>query len=229
MNSSTIIESPYSMNFNNYDDITIIFDCDGTLVDSEYLCNLGLTNKLQEIGIFEDANELMKKFRGWKLSNILIKIEDYYSIKLPHDFVESYRLEVASLFDRHLQAMPYIFDALNMLNFKKCVASSAPVTKIQHALSLCKLSAFFNENIFSSYVVGSWKPDPNLFIYAAKEMCSKRENCIVVEDSDLGILAAKNAGMKSIYFNPNNIKIDTEFTSEITCIKQLPDVVKTLI
>ncbi|MBP5973843.1 HAD-IA family hydrolase [Brasilonema sp. CT11] len=217
------------MNFNNCDEITLIFDCDGTLVDSEYLCNLGLINQLQKIGIFEDANKLMKKFRGWKLSNILIDIENYYFIKLPHNFIEFYRLEVASLFDSHLQAIPYIFDALNLLNFKKCVASSAPVTKIQHALSLCGLSAFFSENIFSSYVVGSWKPEPELFIYAAKEMCSKSKNCIVIEDSNLGILAANNAGMKSIYFNPNSIQINTEFTFEITCMQQLPDAVKTLI
>ena len=40
----------------------LIFDCDGTLVDSEFLCNLGLEIKLREYQIEASASEMMKKF-----------------------------------------------------------------------------------------------------------------------------------------------------------------------
>lgn len=49
----------------------VIFDCDGTLVDSEVLCNLGLKIKLQELGIKADIQSMVNQFRGWKLANIV--------------------------------------------------------------------------------------------------------------------------------------------------------------
>jgi beta-phosphoglucomutase-like phosphatase (HAD superfamily) len=44
----------------------IIFDCDGTLVDSEYLCNLGLEIKLKEYSVSQSAEELMALYKGMK-------------------------------------------------------------------------------------------------------------------------------------------------------------------
>ena len=58
----------------------IIFNCDGTLVDSEYLCNLALEQKLVEYNVHIAAHELMRKFKGKKLATILSSIESENSI-----------------------------------------------------------------------------------------------------------------------------------------------------
>ena len=54
--------------------------------------------------------------------------------------------------------------------------------------------------MFSSYEIGSWKPDPEIFIYAARQMGFTPGECAVVEDSVDGIYAAKNGGFDVLGF-----------------------------
>ena len=61
----------------------LLFDCDGTLVDSERLCNVGLVRKFQELGIRLDPDELVIRFRGWKLARILELLAIEYELELP--------------------------------------------------------------------------------------------------------------------------------------------------
>lgn len=194
----------------------VIFDCDGTLVDSEYLCNLALEKKLMEIGISENATSLQQRFRGWKLANIITSLSQKHQISFDDSFVLHYRELVAELFDENLKPMPNVQTALEKINLAKCVASSGPMEKIRHSLSVSKLTVFFGSHLFSSYEIQSWKPEPDLFLYAANVMGFPPEQCAVIEDSSLGIEAANNAGMKSFYYNPentvsNNIDAHIEF------------------
>jgi len=124
----------------------IIFDCDGTLVDSEYLCCLGLETKLKEYGLHLSANKLTLKYRGWKLSNIIQEIENEHQLKLNNDFVASYRKLVAELFERNLTPSKGVVDALESIDLPKCVASSGPLEKIQKALLVSGLSKYFGSN-----------------------------------------------------------------------------------
>ncbi|MFK0734114.1 MAG: HAD-IA family hydrolase [Gloeotrichia echinulata GP01] len=54
--------------------------------------------------------------------------------------------------------------------------------------------------MFSSYEIGSWKPAPDLFLYAAKNMGVQPSFCTVVEDSILGVRAGVAAGMKVLWY-----------------------------
>lgn len=85
---------------------------------------------------------------------------------------------------------------LEALTHATCIASSGPPEKIKHALAVTGLDAFFAERFFSSYVVQSWKPEPELFLHAATAMGYAPEQCVVVEDSMVGIDAAEAAGMR---------------------------------
>ena len=80
----------------------LIFDCDGTLVDSEYLCNLGLQIKLKDYGIDASAQTMMEKYRGGKLADILQSIEQEHNITLKENFVSEYRELVDELFEKDL-------------------------------------------------------------------------------------------------------------------------------
>ena len=68
----------------------ILFDCDGNLVDSEYLCNLGLEIMLRDFDVESSAKEMMERFRGEKLASILQSIESEHHIKLKGNFVSSW-------------------------------------------------------------------------------------------------------------------------------------------
>lgn len=93
-----------------------------------------------------------------------------------------------------------VIEMLETTNFTKCIASRGPILKIRHALQVSRLAPFFGDNIFSSYEVGSWKPEPGLFQFAANTMGYLPNQCIVVEDSEIGIQAATAAGMKAFHY-----------------------------
>lgn len=185
----------------------VIFDCDGTLVDSELLCNLALEDQLSELGLKCSADELLAKYRGGKLASIISSLENEFSMTFPKSFESEYRSKVNELFDKELVANDGVQEVLNSLTIPFCIASSAPRAKIERALYVTGLSKYFDNNIFSSYEVGSWKPEPDLFLYAANAMTVKPEYCAVVEDSLLGLKAANQAKMKSIYYTPEATEV----------------------
>lgn len=181
--------------------ICVIFDLDGTLVDSEGLCNQALLDLLPQLS--DTVESLIQRYRGKKLAPILFDLESRLCQKLPDAFEKHYRQRVAELFSRELKPMPGVLEMLETTNFPKCIASSGPLLKIRQALQVSGLAPYFGDSIFSSYEVGSWKPEPGLFQYAANAMGFMPSQCVVVEDSEVGIEAAVAAGMKAFQYVRN--------------------------
>jgi HAD superfamily hydrolase (TIGR01509 family) len=181
--------------------ICIIFDLDGTLVDSEGLCNQAFLDLLPQLN--DTVESLIQRYRGKKLAPILADLERRLCQKLPDAFELHYRQHVAELFSRELKPMPGVLEMLETTHFPKCIASSGPPLKIRQALQVTGLAPFFDDNIFSSYEAGSWKPEPGLFQYAANAMGFIPSQCVVVEDSEVGIEAAAAAGMKAFRYVRN--------------------------
>ena len=70
----------------------VIFDCDGTLVDSELLCNVALQIRLRELGIDEPAETMLPRYRGAKLANILHDLERRHGIVFEQGFILRHRI-----------------------------------------------------------------------------------------------------------------------------------------
>lgn len=179
----------------------VIFDLDGTLVDSEGLNNQAFIDLLPDLA--DSAAELAARYRGWKLADILTDIEERQGHPLPTDFEVRYRARVAELFASRLAATPGTVAMLEGHAFQRCVASSAPPEKIRQALQVSGLAAHFADRVFSSYEVGAWKPDPALFLHAAQRMGLAPGQCVVVEDSEVGVEAALAAGMRVLFYAPD--------------------------
>jgi len=173
--------------------LCVIFDLDGTLVDSEKLCNQAFIDLLPFIT--DSVESLIRQYRGRKLASIFADIEIRFGEKLPIDFEATYRRRVDELFQFYLQPITGVSEMLKMLDYPLCVASSETMAKIRQALSITNLSYYFSDRVFSSYDIGSWKPDPSLFLYAANEMGFSPEHCVVIEDSVVGVQAGYAAGM----------------------------------
>jgi len=188
--------------------LCIIFDLDGTLVDSEDLCNQAFLDLLPDLDGTVDS--LTMRYQGMKLATVLSDIEARLGRPLPADFEVAYRRRVSELFDSALRPTPGTLEMLEALRCCKCVASSGPPAKIAHALSVSGLARYFGEDVFSAYQVGSWKPDPGLFLHAARSMGYSPNQCIVVEDSPPGLQAAKAAGMTAFHYSPRTHSGDSD-------------------
>lgn len=199
----------------------IIFDMDGTLVDSEALANRALLDLLPEID--ETVESLIARYRGGQFAVIMDDIAQRHKFKLPDNFEPAYRAHARKLFDAELKAMPGAYDMLASFPYTKCLASSAPMVKINQALAVTGLAQFFGEKTYSAYQINSWKPEPDLFLHAAKQMGFTPENCIVVEDSDVGVEAGQRAGMTVFKYDPLSDKQHADGYIPLKHLSDLPD------
>ena len=174
----------------------IIFDCDGVLVDSEIIGNQILLSMAQEFGLEMSLEIAIEKFNGRSLKDCFTQIETLISHKLPNDFETDYRKKTFEAFKNELKPINGVKKFIDGLTISYCVASSGPVEKIVLNLTTTGLIKNFENKIFSSYQINSWKPAPEIFLYAAKEMGYEINECIVIEDSKAGIIAAKKGGFK---------------------------------
>lgn len=199
----------------------LLFDCDGTLVDSEYLGHLALEMHLRTVDIEVSASKLMAQHRGGKLGDIIKSLEKEHNKILDEDFILGFRKEISQLFENELQAIEGINEALKQINLPICVASGGPRAKIEQSLGLTNLKHYFGDNIFSSYEVNSWKPDPYLFLHAANVMGFLPKHCAVIEDSPIGVEAALAANMIPIFYNPSALQVPEGNVVSINHMREL--------
>ena len=172
----------------------IIFDCDGVLVDSEAISAKVFKEMIFELGTEIDFETVLEQITGTSMKENLMFFSEKINGELPADFESEFRKRSYEAFKTDLKPIQGIHELLNKLKIPVGVASSGPVEKIKLNLTTANLIHFFGENIFSSYEIGSWKPDPEIYLHAAKKMGFKPSECAVIEDSIAGVKAAKAGG-----------------------------------
>lgn len=194
----------------------IIFDCDGVLVDSEQISSKVLVDLANSIGADIDMDYAEVNFTGKSFESVFEHIETIGRKKLPHDYERHYRTQTFELFRSELQPIKGIHDLLDKISVPYCVASNGPLDKMLLNLSITNLLDRFENSIFSAYQINKWKPDPALFLYAAKEMGFSPSECVVIEDSIAGIKAARSGGFDVFGFaNKHNSKIFKDEGAEV--------------
>ena len=173
----------------------IIFDCDGVLVDSEAISCGVLAEEARKLGSKLTNEEARRIFAGTNLKFCFEYIENEIGQSLPSDMEMIYRTKTRVRFAKELQPVEGIHELVASLTLPFCVASNAPLGKMIPNLKKVGLFPFFEKNMFSAYEVKAWKPDPTLFLTAAKTMGFEPSKCLVVEDSLSGVKAAVAAEM----------------------------------
>jgi len=183
----------------------VIFDADGTLVDSEPLTNSLISSMINERGITITAEDCLSRFAGKTLSHITGYIEDNGVKVNDNEFEKEYRQRCEILFKKELKPIPGVVELLDALTIPFCIGSNGPHEKLKVTLPATGLDTYFtNSNTFSAYDVQKWKPEPDLFLHAAKAMGVSSEDCLVVEDTWSGAMGAVNAGIDVVVYNPHN-------------------------
>ena len=172
----------------------VIFDCDGVLVDSEPIGNEVMVDMANELGADINLDYAYNHFKGNSLINCLSQIADLIEAKIPSNFETEYRKRSFEKFKKEIQPVEGIIEVVENLKIPFCVASSGPENKIRLNLELTGLLPYFESKIFSCYTIQKWKPNPAVFLWAAKTMSFQPSECLVIEDSLIGINAALEGG-----------------------------------
>jgi HAD superfamily hydrolase (TIGR01509 family) len=184
------------VNINNMNTKCIIFDCDGVLVDTEKIGNGILLSMAAEHGFEMKIEDAYRNFNGRNLKECFEHIETSIAKKLPESFENEYRAKSFEAFKAQVKPMEGVVEFINKLEIPYCVASSGPVDKIRLNLEVAGLLDKFENRMFSSYQINSWKPEPGIFLHAAKQMGFDAKDCVVIEDSKAGVMSAKSGGFK---------------------------------
>jgi HAD superfamily hydrolase (TIGR01509 family) len=199
----------------------VIFDCDGTLVDSEPIAAAAWADEVRALdpAVALDDDDL-QALKGQGLPFVLDFLGQRIGRALPHDIETRVRHRMAVAFRERLQPIPGAMELLQSLSLPYCVASNGPRQKMELTLGVTGLLPWLQGRIFSAYEVGSFKPEPGLFLHAARELGVAPERCAVVEDSLTGIEAGLAAGM-TVYALPAAAPLPREWAARVQPIDGL--------
>lgn len=186
----------------------LIFDCDGTLVDSEEPGLEVLHALALEEGLSLSLDEARQRFRGVRMAECVAWIAARRAGRaagFEADFMARVRRQTELRFRQGLQPMPGASELLASLRQQgrpMAVATNGPREKVELSLGLTGLRQVFGEHVYCAYEVGSFKPEPGLFLHAARALDVAPQRCAVVEDSLPGLQAALAAGMRAFSLHP---------------------------
>lgn len=177
----------------------LIFDCDGTLVDSELLHNTASSQIITEMGFPQYTPAYcLEHFAGAGQARVWQTVEQAEGVKLPADINQRYIRRVIDLQDQFARQAPDVEILLEELQgrYQMCVGSNGEPENVLGLLNLTNLMRFFGEDhVYTASMVTRPKPEPDLFLYAASRYNSDPARTLVVEDSIAGATAGVRAGM----------------------------------
>ncbi|MCF7813699.1 MAG: HAD family phosphatase [Candidatus Cloacimonetes bacterium] len=191
----------------------VIFDMDGVLLDSEPIYRKIQDNFFAELG-FSVSDKEYDEFIGLGLENMWKMIKSKREI--PYDIPKLITMNNQKILDfikdlNDLNSMPNLLEFLEICKknkLKTAVASSTNLQIVKTILKKLGIHEFFDEIISGEQVENS-KPAPDIFLHTAYLLNIPPDKCLVVEDSENGVTAAKSAGMYCIGFNnPNSGKMN---------------------
>jgi HAD superfamily hydrolase (TIGR01509 family) len=185
----------------------IIFDLDGLVINSEVLWKLA-DEKMWAKRDCNVTSELFLKVLGTGLRKTVEIYKEEFRVKESTEALEKERVNLFScLLGDKLEPMDGLYNLLERIPNDICLAigSGGPhKNNIEKILNKLKIKRYFRAIVTGEEVKKS-KPDPEVFLLAAKKLKIKPADCLVLEDAPTGIVAAKRAGMMVYGVNKNKI------------------------
>lgn len=200
----------------------IIFDMDGTIINSEHLWEESSKYMLQTKGNLteEECLKILPELKGASLHTSCTFIAMTYNTKESVEELiklkEEYVFKNFGQFTQFIDGFEQFHNKLSNLGIKSAIATNATINTLLKTKEHVPLVKFFNEHIYSFEDVGRKpKPKPDVFIHAAHQIGMDPIDCIAIEDSSHGIAAAKAAGMYCIGINTGNDRHSLSQADEI--------------
>ena len=206
----------------------VILDCDGVLVDSEPIMNREFTGMLNDLGLRYTSETAIRTFMGRSMRSCLQIIEGELGRPVPGDFLQILDQRAFAAFAKDLRPVPGVtelLDALDLSGTPYSVASSGSHEKMNKTLGITGLLPRLQGRITSATEVAHGKPAPDVFLLAAERIGVPPSGCVVIEDSLLGIQAARAADMRVIGYaamvGPDEMR-EAGATHVVTTLRDVP-------
>lgn len=206
----------------------VIFDVDGTLIDTEQIQSDAFMQVLKNHDIHE--TELTRHgtvhVPGESTDETWARLKSRHDIPLELEQLTDHKRQAAlDMLQGNLIAMPGAIELLNILRdrqVKLAVATSAQQQRLDHIIHGLGLAGYL-DTMISANDVDNVKPAPDVYLAAARKLEVDPVNCIVIEDAEVGVVSAKAAGMKVIAV-PNEFTHSMDFSNadlQVTSLEEL--------
>ncbi len=198
----------------------VIFDMDGVLVDSQPYHFKADIDTMAEYGVIKDQ-KFYESFAGTLTADRMRTLKEMFGLDVPVEEMtikrENMILDIMGKEDiKPVSGIPEFLRSIKEKGLTTAVASSSDYKLINLILDRLKIAKYF-DSVTSGSDVKRGKPSPDVFLLAAERIGIEPAECLVVEDSENGVKAAKAAGMKALgYINPTSGKQDLSLADFIT-------------
>lgn len=179
----------------------IIFDMDGVISDTEKVHAAVETGILGKFGIKMSEDEFSDKYAGIPSNVFIRELLGSHGVNANVEkIIENKWKKVIKIVGKRVSPMPGALELIKVLKkekYKLAVGSSSIPEFVELILKKLEIRGYFNA-VITIKDVKNGKPDPEIFLLAAKKLGVKPENCVVIEDGRSGMLAAKRAGMRCV-------------------------------
>lgn len=175
----------------------VLFDMDGVILDTEKLYTRFWVEAAQSLG-YPMTYEMALGMRSLSREAGERQLKAYLGDSVDYHEVRETRIRIMEAFieENGVELKPGIHELLEFLKnhgIKTSIATSSPLDRTKKYLSQVGLVDAFDA-LVSGHMVEHGKPEPDIYIYAAANLGLNPEECLVLEDSPTGILAAYRAG-----------------------------------
>lgn len=175
-----------------------LFDCDGTICDSMPLHYVAWKSVLSEYGCHFDE-ELFYAWGGMPVVEIIHGLNERHGLSMPVADIQRRKEE---MFYHHLPQMQPVHEVVEHIHARHgeipfAVVSGSTHESVKASLTTLKLVDRFNTFVCAGDYQNS-KPHPEPYLMAAERLGVRPEDCLVFEDTDMGIESATAAGMASV-------------------------------
>ena len=181
-----------------------IYDCDGTLIDSEGIACSVCAEALTGIGVPYTTALFAERYAGRPARETWEHVKAVYGVTLPEGFNAAINAEIHRRLDAEVQAVEGAREAILAIGGLRGVASSTGTVQLRKNLVTAGLADLFGEHVYSAQQVRRGKPAPDVFLFAASQIGGDPADVLVVEDTVAGVTAARRAGMRAIGFTGAN-------------------------